>query len=443
MGASACLAARALFFGVSLLIVSCAGLQSSRAAAIASNSLTDLEARIEELENSTSRKGNRAVSLQIYGQVNKALLIWDDGLDSDAYVVDNDSSSTRFGLLGEGQITPGWFAGYRIEVEVKTSASDEVYNLHEPADPILDGDFRLRHSYVYIENDRLGRISVGHQSPATDDITIINLGASMSDAALHYNNNFGLRLDFGGGATFTTDLTWGSFAHTVDALRGEFIRYDSPSINGFILSSAWGEDDVWDVALRYAGNWDALQVAAGAGYFTDIGDFDIRDFRGSFSVLHKETGLFLTGAAGLRDDETAIVGDGADAYFYFTQVGVKRRFLPYGATTFYAEYGQYYDYSVGQIIQADLAGGNPNDPFVNWGKTDESQIRRLGFGVEQAFDSSGLLLYAQYQLFEADIYGSPCPTDPTNCAAESLTTPTQRLPVEDWSAVIIGARVQF
>lgn len=262
----------------------------------------------------------------------------------------------------------------------------------------------------------------------------------MSNAALHYNNNFGFRLGLGSG--YTTDLGWGSFAHTVDGLRDDFIRYDSPSISGFILSAAWGEENVWDVALRYAADWNTLQIAAGVGYM-DADPLDFEDVRGSFSVIHKSTGLFLTGAGGIRDDDTALVGDGEDAFFYFGQIGVVRRLNSYGATTFYAEYGQYNDYSVGQIIEADLAGGTPDDPFVNWGKTDSSEVHRFGFGVEQAIDNAGVLLYAQYQLFQADIFGSPCPVDPDDCAAESLTTDTQSLDVDDWSAIVVGARIQF
>ena len=36
---------------------------------------------------------------------------------------------------------------------------------------------------------------------------------------------------------------------------------------------------------------------------------------------------------------------------------MKRQSLPYGATTFYGEYGNYKDYSVGQFLEADLASG--------------------------------------------------------------------------------------
>jgi len=41
------------------------------------------------------------------------------------------------------------------------------------------------------------------------------------------------------------------------------VRYDSPTIAGFTLSAAWGEDDPWDAALRYAGEFGGLRVAAG------------------------------------------------------------------------------------------------------------------------------------------------------------------------------------
>ena len=39
------------------------------------------------------------------------------------------------------------------------------------------------------------RISLGHHSPATDAITIINLGSQMNDAAVHYDNACNIRLD--------------------------------------------------------------------------------------------------------------------------------------------------------------------------------------------------------------------------------------------------------
>src|SRR5262245_47907480 len=49
----------------------------AKAADLGGSCCGDLEERVAELEATTARKGNRVVSLQIYGQVNKALLYWD------------------------------------------------------------------------------------------------------------------------------------------------------------------------------------------------------------------------------------------------------------------------------------------------------------------------------------------------------------------------------
>lgn len=389
----------------------------------------DLEERVAELEATSVRKGNRNVSLQVYGQVNRALLIWDDSFGSDAYVVDNDTSSTRVGLIGEAQMKPGWFTGYRIEFEFKDSASDEVFNGGDEGSAAQE--IRIRHSYWFIESEKLGRVSVGQQSPATDDITIINLGAQMSDAALHYNNSFGLRLNMALG--LATDLTWGHFAHSVDSLRGDFVRYDSPAIYGFVLSAAAGENDVWDVALRYRADWNSIRLAAGVGYM-DAEEYEFQDVRGSASFMHMPTGLYLSVAGGVRDDESAVLGSGDGSTFYFTQLGMKRQFLPYGHTTFYGEFGNYKDYTVGQLLKVAITPGQDYGP---WGKVTDSEVRRWGAGVEQSFDAAATVLYAQYHRYEADIAGMPMKT------GGGGWDDVKSLPVDPWSAVVLGARVQF
>lgn len=394
----------------------------------------DLEERVAELEATTARKGNRVVSLQIYGQVNKALLAWDDGFDRDAYVVDNETSSTRFGFIGEAQIKSGWSAGYRLEVDLRDALSDEVSN--EPnGDDGLDGlDLRIRQSYLYISSERYGQLAIGQQSPATDDITIISLGAQMSNAALHYNNNFGLRLGMLFG--LTTDLTWANFAHTVDTLRGDFVRYDSPSIYGFVVSAAGGENDVYDMALRYQAEWNSVRFAAGVGYM-DAQELDFEDYRGSASALHMPTGFFVSVAGGIREDHSNVVSSANDAHFYYAQLGLRRRLLPYGDTTFYGEYGLYEDFTVGRILQADLPAPGA---FIDWGEIRSSEVERWGLGVEQAIDSAAMLLYAQFHHYEASLVGLPCAL-PGDCS--SLSVATEALPVEPWSAVVVGARIKF
>ena len=256
----------------------------------------------------------------------------------------------------------------------------------------------------------------------------------MSNAGLHYNNNFGLRLGMLFG--LTTDLTWGDFAHIVDTLRGDFVRWDSPSIYGFVLSAAAGENDVYDVALRYQAEFNSVRFAAGIGYM-DAQEFDFEDFRGSGSLLHMPTGLFVSFAGGYREDYSNVVSSATDAHFYYIQGGLRRRLLPYGDTTFYGEYGLYKDYTVGRILQADLAG--PGD-FIDWGEIRETEVERWGVGIEQAIDSAAMLLYAQFHYYEASIVGRPCAL-PGDCS--SLSADKEALPVEPWSAVVVGARIKF
>jgi hypothetical protein len=79
-----------------------------------------------------------------------------------------------------------------------------------------------------------------------------------------FNNAFKVRLDLLS-PPIVTDLTWGKIAHNVDSLRGNFIRYDTPILYGFMLSTA-RNDNVWDMALRYQTASDGFRFAGGFGY---------------------------------------------------------------------------------------------------------------------------------------------------------------------------------
>ncbi|MFP4539232.1 MAG: hypothetical protein ACLFPA_13140, partial [Dichotomicrobium sp.] len=69
------------------LFVGAMAFTPAKAADLGGDCCADLEERVAELEATTVRKGNRVVSVQLYGQVNRALMFWDDGVDSDVYSV--------------------------------------------------------------------------------------------------------------------------------------------------------------------------------------------------------------------------------------------------------------------------------------------------------------------------------------------------------------------
>ena len=76
----------------------------------------DLEERVAELEATTVRKGNKKVTVQVYGKVNEAVLFWDDGAEQNVYTVNSSYGSTRFGFKGTAKISGDWSAGYQLEV---------------------------------------------------------------------------------------------------------------------------------------------------------------------------------------------------------------------------------------------------------------------------------------------------------------------------------------
>ncbi len=84
----------------------------AKAADLGGDCCADLEERVAELEATTVRKGNKKVSVTLYGKVNKAVLFWDDGAEKNTYVVDNNYESSRFGIKGSAKISGDWSAGF-------------------------------------------------------------------------------------------------------------------------------------------------------------------------------------------------------------------------------------------------------------------------------------------------------------------------------------------
>ncbi len=388
----------------------------AQAADLGGGCCTDLEERVAELEATTARKGNRVVSLQIYGQVNKALLIWDDGLDSDAYVVDNDTSGTRIGFRGEASMKPGWKAGFNVELDVQDAASDQVDNDTDFDDP--DDQIVIRMSNLYIESDRIGRFTIGQQSTAADGAAEVVLGNSLSNASMFVGNDFLVRFDDG----TSTGLRMDQWASSLDASRDDVIRYDSPTIYGFILSASWGDDDYADIALRFKKELNSVRIAAAIAYqwdasndgslFNDQTSFgDTETLLGSISVMHVPTGLYAAFSAGRLEVEEGL-HDEAD--YWYLQLGVEKKLLPYGSTTIYGEYGRYNDF-------AAVFDGDAVDDI------GASEVDRWGFGIVQKFDSAAMEIYAQTTFWSFD----------------AVQNNGVSLDLEDTNMTMIGSRIRF
>ena len=419
----------------SIALATAAGLMASSAMAadLGGNCCADLEERVAELEATAARKGNRKVSLTISGQVNKAVMFWDDGHDSDTYVVDSDFSSTRFQLSGSANITPDLVAGYVLVFEAQfNGASNKVNQFDDDAGEAQS--LLERHNYVYLSHARLGKVSLGQVSAGADDITSV-IPVSLVSFGTDNMFNAGGGMFIRGANGGYSPLTWGSvFFNSGDGPRLNAVRYDTPTLAGFMLSATLGEDDYWDVALRYAGEFNGVRVAAGVAYqeyddeLTD--GQEVTAVGASGGIHHVPSGLFVYGTFSHADDESALsISKHARTkdVSWTAGGGWTGNLLPYGAFTVWGEYGQG---NAGSLNEGE--GGIFSSPYQYIRSVDTSHIT---LGISQAIDAAAMdlyLVYRHHKIDDIDVRGKY-----TNNPYDPLTD------AEDLDVVMAGARIKF
>jgi hypothetical protein len=391
---------------------------SAIAADLGGNCCADLEERIAELEATAARKGNRKVKLTVSGWVNEAVLFWDDGVESNMYQVTNMVAQTRFRFVGDAKIDDRWSAGYLLEIGVNGARSDAVDENED--DPTGGNAVSIRHSAWWLNNKQLGKVWVGQTSSATDAITEINLanvGHFEGQNAAAMIGGFQARTAAGGiGPRLNTFMGGANAQGTAGTDPGQIgegnrvnvVKYESPAIQGFTFSTAYGEDDTWDVALRYAGEFNGVKMAFGIGYqrWTDgnndernclagVGadnvsstqDRDCSQLGMSGAIMHVPTGLFVHGVYGIRWDDNALAAQDDTSTQWLIMAGIEQKFLPLGKTTFF---GVYQQWDVG-ATRAGLAAGFNSLEMTSW-----------GLGINQQIDAAAMDLYLHYRHYSPE-----------------------------------------
>jgi hypothetical protein len=346
------------------------------AADLGGDCCADLEERVAELEATTARKGNRKVSLNISGQVNTALMFFDTEKRSDVYVVDNQNSNTRFRFTGDAKISPTLSAGFLIEVAAGlTAESSQVSETNDDGPTTGDGNIQVRHASWYLAHTQLGRVTVGRTSMTSDGISEIDLVGTnvVSLPGLYVGNKLSV-----GGDTFDKVAT-GNYEYD----RNNAVRYDTATIAGFQGTAAFGENDRWDVTLRYAGEHSGFRIAAGIGYGVDTdglpaGGFDEKRFLGgSVAVLHVSSGLFAQGSYAKRTNEPT-VGKDLDETYWGLRAGIAKNWFGIGNTVLYGEYNHWDN----EVV---------NNEAAMWGAS-----------IIQNVDAAALELYLSYKNLSVD-----------------------------------------
>ncbi len=407
---------------------------SAIAADFGGDCCADLEERVAVLEATTARKGNRKVSLTVSGHVNKGILIWDDGDESDAYVVGNANDDlSMFRFEGDAKIAPGWTAGYIIELELSNTSSADVNQNDDDG----GNELAISESHMFIESEQFGRVTWGFASQPSDGAPEMDLSGSVYAgyaAIADVGGGFEWRLSNGLGLS---GVTLGDVFDDLNGDTFDIIRYDTPTIAGFTLSASWGEDDIWDVALTYEKELGDFEVAAGIAYTENTDDdddgnpVDEETIAGSISIIHNPTGLNFTFAAGQREFND--MPTRADADFYYFKAGIFQRFNSLGKTAIYGEYGEYNDFfyndgSAGAdeaAISNALSGANTN---IITG----SEATVYGAGIVQYIDAAAMQLYLAYRHHEIDF-----------SATDAMGNAVAVNGLEDFTTVLIGGRIEF
>ena len=387
------------------------GMSSGASAAdLGGNCCVDLEERIAELEATTARKGNRKVSLEVSGWINKTMLFWDDSVRKDVYIgIDNDAAQSRFRFVGSATISPDVTAGFLYEFGALGALTSTVNQTNGGDDRPLNSQ-RLRHANAWIESKRLGRVTLGLASQATDGIAEIDLSRSEVVAGSNVDSwieSFRLVVNCG----YSTRVGIDIFSGNQDGGRDQLIRYDSPTLAGFRLSASisggtiYPQDAIgtlptgperqeWDIALRYANEFNGVRFAAGIGYhegtILDTGNATFqfnKTVTGSAAFLHVPSGLFLTLAAGRREyDEATSIAGAVDTYVY-AKTGVLANLTPFGQTSIYGEYFQ-------QWTKVDTV-----PPILFPGEDYDAKV--WGAGIVQHIDAAAMEVYLAYRYYDS------------------------------------------
>lgn len=410
----------ALFISASV-VVSIGGMSANaNAADLGGDCCADLEERIAELESTTARKGNRKVSLTISGWVSEQIVFWDDGVERNTYVGGVGTTlSSNITFSGTAQITNDLKAGYALRIEANPN---DPFTLSQNNDNAIDpnlpnfafGAFPLESNW-FLQSTTFGKIAVGKLSPASDNAAILpqdGSGTLFPANAVLFDPIRGFELRRNGAAIPGAGgaLTWGDIANCAQlgpagagigsdctAVFTNAIRYDSPTLGGFGVSASWGEDDFWDVAARYAGEFNGIKVSIGGAYSENKDENfvipfgttrDVQYFQIGGYLEHVESGVWAFASYGTESIDSATKSAPNDNDNWYVKGGIKLKPFSIGQTIPFAEYGQHNDML--SILVPGATG---------------SEINRWGIGVVQNIDAAAMSLWLSYRNIDGEIEG--------------------------------------
>ncbi|MDD2499702.1 MAG: porin [Geobacter sp.] len=345
--------------------------------------------------------GNDRIRLAISGQLNRAMNVASDGVSTRIYHVDNDGSNSRFRLVGSAKINDDLSLGTRIEIAVAPDISTRVSQTSQ-----VYGDyFNQRWAEVSLASKRFGKLSIGKGDTASNTTAEADLSkTSVVQYSQIYTMAGGMLFREKNGARALTSLKISDVFNNGDGLtRQSRLRYDSPGFYGFSLAGSLVAGQRSDIALYWGGEGYGFQGGGafavantkGTASYSTLPDARLL-YDGSFSLLHKQTGLNVTVSGSLLERTAA--GNRTNLY---TKLGWIAHFTRLGSTAFGLDYTR-----------------------TSNGYADGDRATSVGAAVVQAFEQYATELYVQYRI-------------------HALERSASLAPVSDINVGTVGVRVKF
>ena len=454
----------------------------AKAADLGGDCCADLEERVAELEATTVRKGNKKVSVTISGWVTKRGSWWDDGHEENFYIGDRDNTlSSHVNISGSAQIAPGWSGGYTMQVEVPgTSATVGFCENQFNDNCVLFGSVNTLLSYMWVKSDNWGTLNWGQLRQATDNLLVLRdlSGTPIESNAVLYDgvgmlirpkgtkNSNDLASEFTWGAVTTCLAGGGGIGADCNGYPANNFRYDSPTFAGFSISTSYGEDDMWDIALKYNADWERVRIQAAVAWTeetdegcsapgksgcTNVGFLggggtpfqgyrkDASIFQVGGSVMHVPSGLFFYGLYQKEQNNGTqyksinfttgnIVDNNVNENdAWYVKTGIRRTFMPMGHTVIFGEWAEYKNQFMGICgLPGDDNFGSSNgntfcETYIPTGVVTQgsskgaalvtdslvtsSEVQRWGVGVVQEIDAAAMHLFVRWQHLDLELNG--------------------------------------
>jgi len=276
--------------------------------------------------------GQDRVKLSVSGWVNRAVNIVDDGKDIDAYFVDNDNAESRVNFRGTANINDDLTLGAEIELTIGPDKAGSISQINKEVGDVFD----QRKVEATLESKRLGKLYFGKGFTAS-------YGTGTRDLSKTSVISYATVADTAGGMLFRqeddgslTNIRVVDAFQTFDGLnRRSRVRYDTPTYNGFQLSTSLLTDQKYDAGLWWGGQGYGFKAIGAAGFANPKTDGNGHQYDGSFSILHERTGLNLSLSTGLLEHDYQ-----PDSKNYYAKIGWITDLFSVGETAFAIDYNK-------------------------------------------------------------------------------------------------------